>query len=79
MRESSGLPKFVVSYIAIGFLWSFLINVGTAVSGGPSAFVVLTGSASIATKAMAVLGIVARQVLLWPVELYQRVTGTVFG
>jgi hypothetical protein len=79
VRDGGGLPKLVVSYIAIGFLWSFLINVGTAVSGGPSAFVVVTGGAPIATKAVAVLGIVGRQVLLWPVELYERVISTVVG
>jgi len=78
MRES-GLPKLVVVYVAIGFLWSFLVNVGAAVSGAPSAFVEVTGSASIGTKALGVLDIVGRQVLLWPVDLYHRVIQTLVG
>jgi hypothetical protein len=78
MRES-GLPKIAVFYVAIGFLWSFLVNVGAAITGAPSAFVVVTGSASIGTKAIAVLGIVGRQVLLWPVDLYHRVISTLVG
>lgn len=78
MRDS-GLGKLVVMYVAIGFLWAFLINVGAAVSGAPSAFVVVTGSASIPTKALAVLGIIGHQVLLWPVELYDRVLSTIVG
>jgi hypothetical protein len=73
------LPRAVVAYVAIGFLWSFLINVGAAVTGAPSAFVAVTGSATLATKAQAVLAIVGRQVLLWPVELYERVIRTVVG
>jgi hypothetical protein len=73
------LPRAVVTYVAIGFLWSFLINVGAAVTGAPSAFVSVTGSATVATKAQAVVEIVGRQVLLWPVELYERVVHTVMG
>lgn len=79
MRERGGFSKAVVAYVAIGFLWSFIVNVGAAVTGAPSAFMVVTGSASMPAKAMAVLGIIAKQVLLWPLELYQRVTDTVFG
>jgi len=79
MREGGGLSRAVVAYLAIGFLWSFLINVGAAITGAPSAFVVVTGSASVGTKALAVLGIVGRQVLLWPVELYHRVVSTLVG
>ena len=78
MRES-GLPKLVVGYVAIGFLWSCLVNIGAAVTGAPSAFVVMTGSASIATKAIGVLEVVARQVLLWPVDVYHKVIQTIVG
>jgi hypothetical protein len=78
MREGF-LPRAVVVYLAIGFLWSFLINVGAAITGAPSAFVVVTGAASIGTKALAVLGIVGGQVLLWPMELYHRVISTLIG
>ena len=73
------LPKAIVTYVAIGFLWSFLINVGAAVTGAPSAFVAVTGSGSIATKAQAALQIIGHQVLLWPAELYERVVHTVLG
>ena len=79
MREGGGLMRLVVIYLAVGFLWSFLVNVGAAVTGAPSAFVVVTGSASIGAKALAVLGIVGQQVLLWPVDLYHRVISTVLG
>ena len=79
MRERGGLSKALVTYVAIGFLWAFIVNVGAAVTGAPSAFVVLGGAGSVPAKAAAVVGIIGRQVLLWPVELYERVMSTLFG
>jgi hypothetical protein len=77
--RSGSLGKLVASYLATGGLWCFLINIGNALSGAPSAFMVVTGGASAQTKLLAVLRIVGEQVLLWPMQLYDRVLRTLIG
>jgi hypothetical protein len=74
-----GLEKLIATYFAIGGLWCFISNAGAAITGRTSAFVVVTGGAPVADKILAVLRIIAGQVALWPMDLYQSMGRTVFG
>jgi hypothetical protein len=71
MRDGffSRLPTL---YLVIGGAWSLLLNVGAALSGAPSAFVALSGGAAPTDKVIAVLGVLFRQIALWPLDVLEK-------
>jgi hypothetical protein len=66
-------------YLVIGGLWCLVINLVNALLGAPSAFQVLLGDASVPSKVVMALRIAGEQVLLWPLQLYERVLRAVIG
>lgn len=71
MRDGffSRLPAL---YLVIGGAWSLLLNVGAALSGAPSAFIALSGGAPPTDKVVTVLGVLFRQILLWPIDVLEK-------
>lgn len=73
------LSKAIRIYLVIGGAWCLLINVGAAISGAPSAFEVVTGGASAADKIITVLLTLGHQILLWPMDVYDKMGRISFG
>lgn len=78
MRENF-FHRALSAYVVIGGVWCFLVNAGAAITGTPSAFLVLTGGASLPDKIFEVLRALGGQILLWPLDVYDKMGRIAFG
>jgi hypothetical protein len=66
-------------YLVFGMLWCFVTNVHAAVTGAPTALVAAAGPSTGMAKALDVALVVARQVAVWPLDIYEKVLRPIFS
>ena len=79
MEQRGGLAGWIRTYLILGTLWCFIINVHSAVSGAPSALLAASGPSTGMAKAIDIAQILARQIALWPLEIWDKILRPIFG
>ena len=77
--QREGFGSWLRTYLVLGALWCFITNVHSAVTGAPSALIAASGPSTGVDKAVGVAGVLARQIGIWPADLYDKVLRPIFG
>ena len=73
------LSKFVRLYLALGVLWCLMTNLMAGLTGAISPVMAAAGASAGGAKVVAVALGIGRQVLLWPLEVWERVLHPLVG
>ncbi len=79
MQQRGSLASWIRTYLVLGLLWCFITNVHAAVTGAPSALVAASGPSTGMAKAIDVAQVLARQIGLWPLEIWEKILRPIFG
>ena len=79
MERRTGLFGWVRNYFMLGVLWSVIINVQAAVVGATPPVMAASGPSTGAMKVLEVAQILAGQIALWPLGIWERVLRPIFG
>ena len=72
------LGKWLRTYLLLGVLWCLMTNLIAAMSGAVSPVAAASGAAAGSAKVVAVTVAIARQIVIWPFEVYERVIRPLF-
>ena len=73
------LSKFVRLYLSLGALWCLMTNLMAGLTGATSPVMAAAGASAGLGRAWAVAVGIVRQILLWPLELWERMIQPLFG
>jgi len=76
--RSDDFSRWIRVYLGLGVIWCLLTNLINTFTGAASAFLAATAYTGSA-RWIEVLKIIARQVLLWPLDIYERVVRPLIG
>jgi hypothetical protein len=79
VERSGGFGYWLRTYLVLGALWCAITNVHAAVTGAPTALVAASGPDTGAAKAAGVAGVLAKQIGVWPADVYERVVRPLLG
>jgi len=79
MEHRGGIGSWIRTYLVLGTLWCLIINVHAAVTGATSPLVAASGPSTGMAKAIDVAQVLARQIALWPLEIWEKVLRPIFG
>lgn len=79
MQERGSLSGWIRTYLVAGVLWCVIVNVHAAVTGAPFPLMAASGPSTGMAKAVDVAGIVAREVALWPFDVWDSVLRPILG
>jgi hypothetical protein len=79
MQPRGGVGSWIRTYLVLGILWCFITNVHAAVTGAPGALVAASGPSTGVAKALDVARVLAGQVGLWPLDVWNKVLRPIFG
>ena len=76
--RGGGFGRWIRIYVGLGVIWCLVTNLIATLTGTASAFLP-AGTLAGGDKLIAVVKIAARQVLLWPMDIYEKVLRPIFG
>jgi len=79
MQQRGDLASWIRNYLVCGALWCLIINVHAAVTGATSALVAASGPSTGMAKAFDIAQVLLRQIVLWPLELWEKILRPIFG
>ena len=77
--QRGGIATWIRTYLVLGALWCFITNVHSAVTGAPSALIAASGPSAGAAKALGVAQVLAHQVGVWPMDVYNKILRPIFA
>ena len=79
MQQRADLTGWIRNYVVFGVLWCLIVNVHTAVTGATSPLIAASGPSTGMAKAMDVAQVLGHQVVVWPVEVWEKIVRPIFG
>jgi len=79
MQPRADLGSWIRNYLVCGGLWCLVINVHAAVTGAPSPLIAAAGPSTGMAKAFDVAQVLLSQIVLWPLELWEKILRPIFG
>lgn len=79
MESRTGLAGWIRNYFLIGMLWCVIVNVHAAVTGATSPLIAAAGPSTGMAKALDIARVLAGQIVLWPLGIWERVLRPIFG
>ena len=73
------LSKYLRLYLGLGAFWCLMTNLIAALTGATSPVMAAAGASAGGAKVVAVALGIGRQILLWPLEVYERVIRPLFA
>jgi hypothetical protein len=79
VESRTGVVGWIRNYLALGLLWCVIVNVHAAVIGATSPLMAAAGPSTGMAKALDVGKVVAQQIVLWPLGIWEKVLQPIFG